>query len=103
MDNSSTLHNLVVHKIPFHIPLFLTLFIVEKRHHRNKYLDLVILNLQIISKILTQKEQHDAYTQHQTFFCYQNQKGTSNKFVLEIFNLYDPLYYNNQKVTNKNI
>ena len=32
-----------------------------------------------------QKQQHDAYTQHQTFFCYQNQKGRGNKFALEIF------------------
>ena len=34
-------------------------------------------------KILIQKQQHDAYTQHRTFSYYQNQKGTSNKFVSE--------------------
>ena len=38
-------------------------------------------------KILIHKQQHDAYTQHQFFqiFCYQNQKGTSNKSEPEIF------------------
>ena len=30
-------------------------------------------------KILIHKQQHDAYTQHQTFFLLSNQKGTSNK------------------------
>ena len=39
----------------------------------------------MILKILIQKQQHGAYTQHQTFICYQKQKGTSYKFVLEIF------------------
>ena len=33
-------------------------------------------------------------------FTIKNQKVTNNKFTLEIFNFYDPFYYNNQKVTN---
>ena len=87
-------------KNPFLYTPFRTRFLVKKRHHRNKYLGLIILNLYLTSKCL--------YTQHQTFFTiftiktkkeqakkssqvYMipytiiNQKGTSNKFVPKIF------------------
>ena len=45
-------------KLPFLYTPFWTLFIVQKRHHRNKYLGLLILNLYPTSKILIHK-QHD--------------------------------------------
>ena len=74
--------------LSFLYTLFWTNFIVKKRHHRNKYLGLLILNLYATLRILIHKQQHDAYTQHQTFFSnflLLKPKGTSNKFVPEIF------------------
>ena len=115
--------SLIVKKKPFLYTPFWTYFIVKKRHHRNKHLGLLILNLYLTSKRLYTQHQN-AYTRNTKHFLlfllskpkrnkqkkssqfYMipntiiNQKGTSNKFAPEIFNSYDPFYYNKQKGTN---
>ena len=51
--------------------------------------------------MLIQKQQHDAYTQHQTlFFTIKTKKEEAINFVLEIFYYCDPLYYNKLKGTS---
>ena len=82
--------NLTVKKnYHFYIPLFEPFLQLKKRHHRNKYLGLLILNLYATSKILIHKQQHDAYTQHQTFFsqffAIINKKEQATNFAPEIF------------------
>ena len=48
--------------------------------------------------MLIQKQQHDAYTQHQTFFfTIKTKKEKAINFALDIFYYYDPLYYNKLK------
>ena len=49
---------------------------LKKRHHRNKYLGLLILNLYSTSKYLYKNFFH--------IFCYNNHKVSNNKFTLEI-------------------
>ena len=98
MDNSSTLHmNLILKKsLPFHIPLFWTFFIVKKRHHRNKYLGLLIL-INNFNNTYTKTTVWCLLTASNIFFAifyYQNQKGPSNKFCpRNIFITMIPILY----------
>ena len=72
---------LVKKPLHFHIPFFNNLFIVKKRHHRNKNLDLLILHLYTISKHL--------YIQYQNtfsrFLLSKPKKEQANKSVPEKF------------------
>ena len=65
---------------------------IKKRYHRNKYLGLLILNLYATSKILIHKQQHDAYTQHQTFcfqFTIKTEKEQAINLSQKYFHSYD--------------
>ena len=67
----------------FPYTLFWAHFIVKKRYHRNKYLGLPILNLYATEYLY--KNNSMILIHNINIFCYQNQKGTSNNFILEIF------------------
>ena len=81
MDRRETfLINLIVNKIfPFYIPHFKPHFLVKKRHHRNKYLGLLILNLHSTSKRLYTQRQN-AYTRNiKHFLLFLLSKPKRNK------------------------
>ena len=99
MDKSTTLFmNLIVKKsLPFHIPLFWILFIVKKRHHRNKYLGQLILNLYATSKYLYKNNSMMLIHSIKHFFAIKSKKEQAINLCWKYFNFYDPLYYNNKK------
>ena len=103
------LYNVLV-KINYHsyVHLIQPFSQLKKRHHRNKYLGLLILNLYATLKIFIQAQQHDAYTQHQEYFFLfftiitkKNKQKILSQKNLHSYDTYTLLiFYQNQKGTS---